>query len=116
MKNILLRPCIHTNCAICKQKKDREIFKSALKKMCPETYFCDYAMYRIKNEEGAEIILPTLEFICEGRQGYYVMDPYTSKWIYLNKENFEVICVKIGECTTEPYVETYIPQHKKAAN
>ena len=116
MKNIELNLCIHTNCAVCKQKKDREVFKSALQSRCPETYFCEYAMYKIETNEGREFILPTLEFVCDGRQGYYVMDPYTSRYIYLNKDNFEVICFNIGKCNSEPYVEDYIPQRKKKSS
>ena len=110
----MLKACKHSNCAVCKEVENRDIFKYILKTLYPEVYICEHAMYKITSLEGSEIIIPTLEYICDGRQGYYIMDPYTSKYIYLNKENFEVLCSSQGECNCQPYVAKYnIEQHKK---
>ena len=112
----MFKTCKHSKCAVCKRIEEREVFKSILKTLYPEIYICKHAMYKITNADGADILLPTLENICDGRQGYYIMDVYTSKYIYLNKENFEIICTKHGECNCELYVSEYIPGQKRAAD
>lgn len=111
----MLKPCEHSNCAVCKKVEERKIFKSVLKTFFPEVILCEHAMYKITNSNESEFILPTLECICEGKQGYYVIDVYTSRYIYLNKENFEVICTKNGECAVTPYTQEYIPGQKEKA-
>ena len=105
----MLKTCKHSNCAICKQNKDRKIFESILKTINPDIFFCEHAMYRITNFNGGEFLLTSLENVNDGKQGYYLVDVFTSRYIYLNKENFEVICSKEGECTITPHVKEYIP-------
>ena len=86
--NNMLKKCKHSNCAVCKKIEERGIFSSILEKMYPEVLLCEHAMYKITNFNDGEFILPTLEFVCEGKQGYYVVDIYSSRYIYLNKDNF----------------------------
>lgn len=113
----MLKPCTHfkcERCAVCTDISERKVFKSILEKLYPETYICKHAMYKITNFNGGEFILPSLEYISECRKGYFITDIYTSMVIYLNKDNFEVLCSKTGECdVTEPYVAEYNIKQQK---
>lgn len=106
----MLKTCKHSNCAVCKRNKDREIFEAILKKINPDMFFCERAMYKITNSKGGEFILTSLENIRKGKYGYYIVDIFTSRYIYLNKENFEVICTEQGKCDVTPHVTEYITQ------
>lgn len=103
----MLKVCKHSNCAVCKKIEERNIFSSILRTLYPETFICEHAMYKVTNFNGGEFILPSLEYICEGKQGYYVIDIFTSRYIYLNKDNFEVVCSNQDECNVTPYVAEY---------
>lgn len=114
----MLKACIHSNCAVCKQVKDRDLFKVILQEMYPDVYLCEHAMYKILcNSEKNFIIIPSLGEISCTNKGYLIKDIFTGVPIYLNSDNFEVICSKEGKCgITEPYVAEYIPKSKKAAD
>jgi len=103
----MLKACKHSNCAVCKQIKERDIFKQILEKVYPEIYICEHAMYQITNSEGAKFIIPSLDCICDGKQGYYVIDVYTGRYIYIKDNNFELLCSKQGDCNCEPYVKEF---------
>jgi len=112
----MIETCKHSNCAVCKQIEDRVVFESILKTVHPEVYICEHASYRITDPSGFQIILPSLERLEKGRYGYYILDTFTSDRIYINKDNFEVLCFKSEECNITPYVAEYnIKQQKKTA-
>lgn len=107
--------CIHLNCAVCENIEQRDIFKSILKILYPEVYICKYAVYQIANENGKKFTIPSLDSLSKGKLGYFIEDIYTSKIIFLNKDNFEVVCTQ-KECISKPYVAEYTTkQHEKAA-
>lgn len=113
----MLKTCKHSDCAVCKKIKEREIFCSILQTVHPEMFMCENAMYRITNKEGWKFIIYSLDCVVKSQKSYFVQDFYTSSIIYLNKDNFEVLCTKDGECTVTPYTREYIPGQKdKAAN
>jgi len=109
----MLKTCKHSNCAVCKNINERDVFKSILQTIHPEIYICEHAMYKITNSKGWEFILPSLEYITKGSRAYFVRDIYTAFVIYLNRDNFEVVCSKEGECEVTPYVAEYIQQQKR---
>ena len=105
---MLLKECIHSNCAVCKRIEERDVFKSILQKMHPEVYFCEHAMYKVFNSEGNFIIIPKLRDISCTNRGYFIKDIINGEPIFLNADNFQVICSKHGVCNaTEPYVAVY---------
>ena len=113
----MFKACIHSDCAVCKQVEDRDLFKLILQDMYPDVYVCEHAMYKILcNGEKSFIIIPSLRDISCTNKGYFIKDIFTGIPIYLNASNFEIICSKMGKCgITEPYVTEYIPKSKKAA-
>ena len=98
----MLKTCVHQNCAVCTDIGDRELFKSILKTSTPDVYICKHAVYNITNFDGGEFILRSLYGICKGTSGCYVHDMYTANLIFLNKENFKILCSKKGKCTVTP--------------
>ena len=108
--------CEHSNCAVCADIKEREVFKFILKTIHPDTYICKNARYQITNHNGAKFLISSLEFTSETEDGYYVRDMFTSEMIKLNKDNLQVMCIKKGECEEKPLVLEYKPKSKKAAD
>lgn len=103
----MLKACKHSKCAVCKQIKERKVFSQILKTLYPETYICEHAMYQITNNEGRKFLIPSLDCLCDGKQGYYLIDVYTGRYIYVKEDNFEIRCSKQGECKCEPYVKDF---------
>lgn len=117
----MLKTCKHStaNCAVCKNIEDRDVFKVILKKMHPEVFFCEHAVYQVTNYNGAKFIITSLEYLLKGKKGYYIQDLFSeSRVIYLGETNFKVLCTCRDECLKiEPFVKEYIPKQKnKAAN
>jgi len=114
----MLNACEHSNCAVCKNIEERDVFRKILKTIHPEVYTCKYAMYKITNNQGNSFLIFSLNCVLKTHKGYFIRDPFTDDLIHLNADNFKVVCSKGGECHQEPYVEEYIPQRKKksAAN
>lgn len=103
----MLKTCVHQNCAVCTDIKKRELFKSILGTSTPDIYVCEHAVYRVKNSDGDKFTLQSLDGICKGTSGCYVQDLYTANIIFLNKENFEILCSKEGKCTLTPCCKIY---------
>ena len=112
----MFKLCKYQNCAVCNEIKDREVFKYILKTVHPETYVCKNAAYAIKSFLGGEFIISSLEFVKHGSNGYYVLDMYTGRVLYLNANNVTIICTKQGRtCEQKPF-EVDIEPQKEAAN
>lgn len=99
----MAKVCKHSDCAVCKDIKDREIFKQVLGKLHPEVFICPYAEYRITSHNGGTFTLPSLEFVRKSKR-FYVRDVYTFYYITLDKNNLKVMCTKTGACDCEPFV------------
>ena len=110
------RKCKHSDCAVCTDIREREVFKSILQTVRPDTYVCEHAAYKITNKNGIEFIISTLFRISKSQKGYYVRDMFSAERIYLNKDNFKVICTLQCECDKTPLVSEYIPKQKKTAD
>ena len=109
----MFKLCKYQNCAVCNEIKDREVFKYILKTVHPETYVCKNAAYAIKSFLGGEFIIPSLEFVKHGSNGYYILDMYTGGVIYLNTNNVTIICTKQGRtCEEKPFVVEYTTTKK----
>lgn len=105
----MLQECKHSNCAVCKHKEERDVFKYILGQRYPDFFLCEHAMYKVTNSDGGEFILASLEFVLRGKNGFFVRDVFSTKTIFLNKDNLKVVCSKEGECSvTTPYVAEYI--------
>ncbi len=104
----MFKTCEHSDCAVCLKLEEREIFKSILKNRHPDLYICPHSAYKITNSDGNYFIIPSLECVSKSNKGYFVLDFYTSMRIFLNRENFEVICSNNTECKNkEPIVILY---------
>lgn len=108
--------CKHSNCAVCTDIKEREVFKEIFQDVHPDTYLCKHAAYKITNRSGIEFVISALFCVSKGQNGYYVRDMFSAERIYLNKDNFKVICTLKGECKKTPFVSEYIPKQKKTAD
>ena len=96
----MLYPCKFQNCAVCHNLREREILESVFGENSPEAkMLCRQATYKITNADGVEVILPTLDGVIKGQNGYYVHDMCTPNIIYLNKNNLKILCSQEGECT-----------------
>ena len=98
----MLFPCEYQNCAVCHNLKEREILEGIFETdLSKASILCRQAMYKVTNADGAEFVLPSLDGIKKGPSSgrYYVHDMYTANIIYLNKNNFKILCSKEGECT-----------------
>ena len=96
----MLCPCKFQNCVVCHNLREMEILKSIFEENSPETkMLCRQAMYQITNADGAGFILPTLDGVTKGQNGYYVHDMCTPNIIYLNRNNLKILCSQEGECT-----------------
>ena len=103
----MLKPCKYSDCAVCHKIENRDFFKSILKILHPEVYICEHAIYKITSANGQEIILSSLDYILKGRVEYFIRDIYTGDIIYLNKNNFQVMCSTEKCGVTEKYVAEY---------
>lgn len=109
----MFKLCKYPNSAVCKTIKEREVFKSILKTVHPETYICEYAAYAIKSFWDTEFIIPSLEFVKNSSKGYFVRDMYTGNFIFLNRSTVTIICTKLGrECEVSPFVAEYTATKK----
>lgn len=111
--------CKYGNCAaVCRQLKEREIFEYIFRKSKLDIYLCEHAAYEIQVMNGkTSIVLSDLEDVKKGRNGYYIIDPFTANFIYLDKNNTQIVCATEEWARTckekEPYVSIY-EIHKKA--
>lgn len=110
----MFKLCKHQMCAVCTDVKEREVFKSILKTIHPETFICEHAAYAIKSFLGNEVfIITSLEFVNNSSRGYFVRDMYTGNYIFLNKSNLSIVCLKQGtECDVKPFVAEYTSTKK----
>lgn len=109
----MFKLCKYQNCAVCTDIKDRKVFESILKTIHPETYVCKYAAYAIKSFLGGEFVIDSWEFVKSSSRGYFVMDMYTGRVIYLSTNNVTIICTKPGiTCEQEPFVAEYTATKK----
>lgn len=115
------RTCVHSGCAVCKQLKDREFFKSILQTSYPDVFLCEHAMYKIVDCTVVPNPLYSLDGISKGKNGYFIQDMYSARPIYLDKQNVVVLCSKswirrIICKRKSPHVSEYIPKQEKAAD
>ena len=105
----MFKLCKHQGKAVCTNIKERDVFKSILQNIHPETYICKNAAYAIKSFLGNEMfIITSLGFVNNSSKGYFVRDMYTGNYIFLNRNNVTVVCLKQGrECEEEPFVAEY---------
>lgn len=106
--NKVFKLCKYQMCAVCKNINERDVFKSILKNIHPETYICEHAAYAIKSSHGGEFIITRLDFLKNTSKGYYVIDMYIGNELYLNTSNVTIICTKQGKtCEQQPFVVEY---------
>lgn len=103
----MLKPCKYSDCAVCHKIENRDVFKSILKSSYPDVCICEHAIYKVTSANGQDFILPSLDYILKGRVEYFIRDIYTAKIIYLNKNNFQVMCSTENCEVTEKYVAEY---------
>ena len=110
----MFKLCKHQGKAVCTNINEREVFKSILKNIHPETYICENAAYAIKSFIGKEMfIITSLGFVKNSSKGYFVRDMYTGNYIFLNRNNVTIVCLKQGkECEIEPFVVEYTATKK----
>lgn len=99
--------CQHLNCAVCTNVNERIIFRPILQTLYPDIYICTNAVYQVINSNGEENILTSLRDLKVDKKGYYIFDMYTFEKIYLNRNNFFILCSKNGKCNSEPFVLEY---------
>ena len=98
--------CKFQGCAVCKDLKYRNIFKYAYRTIYPDIYISPHASYKVTNKEKDSFVLRDLDHVKEGTNGkFYVQDIFTGGYIYLTRENFEIICnSKKDACTIQAHV------------
>lgn len=103
-----MKECKHQHCAVCTNLKYREVFEQIEASKNVDWYSCPYVAYIVKNTAGNEIPIFSLEHLKKGTKGYFVKDFLTGEPVYLQKDNFTIICKAEDECIiTEPTVREY---------
>lgn len=87
------------------------IFNYIHQKSNLQVCICDKAIYRITNSSGKDFLLRDLKCIkLDHNGGYYVIDTFSSKRVYLKASNFKILCTSVEEynqCHADEYVKKY---------
>lgn len=106
-----MKRCKFQNVAICREIKEREIFRKIFRIQHPPIQICDKALYKITNNAGKSFIINSLYCIeYEENRECSVTDFFTGMPIFLNNENFSILCPlseEECECSEEEVVLEY---------
>lgn len=109
-----MKRCKFENVAVCKSIDERDVFRHIFRKLHPPIQICDKASYEITNHLGRSFIIDNLYDIeCAENKECSIIDLFTGMPIFLNKDNFSVVCPLKGdkcECSKEEVVLEYKPK------
>lgn len=94
-------------CVSTEPLKDKQMFQRSYKRYQIELIKCDKASYVVLDGSTC-MYIDQIYMLTNGDRGVYTINPFSGNYVYLNSENFKIICNgNCEKCTLEPETVTY---------